>query len=757
MKHNNLFRLVVLAAVLLLAVMVFASCSGTSDTPETTVGETTTPPAAEGTTLAVGDYSIVYAKDSETAKSAAEALAAAATSKLGAAFKAVASDSEIANSDPNALEILIGATDRAQSNGTLAQLKGALGYVIQLNGSKLSINATSAELLDEAVQYFITTYVNEGASGAFSVPADLLYTDTSIGGISLLDENGKLQYEIVYSIDLDTSEGKDEYDRVDYVVLYINKLIFGDTAKKVDGLVKVLGDTDISACPDDKPTNLASMEILIGNTNRPETESFRNTLAINEYGYGIVGNKLVITGWSDLTIGKAVDLFIANMKDYVKEEGGVKTMLLYESDCVVSTHKVWNMDVPHYNAGKQDYVIELDHDSYEVIYTDTTLAEYQAYCADLTATKGYQAYQTNQIGDNHYGTYTNGTTMIHVYYVAYMNAVRFVTESMKTVVLPQKTDSVGEKITEMTFTMFDLDDKAENFGNCFIITLEDGSFIFHDGGGDKSTYSNGDRDELYALFQRLNKREDGKIVIAAWIISHQHWDHIKNGIDFMKHYYRDIQLERIIYNVAVESVYYNTRNPNNYVHNFTSIQMQTGCELVRMHTGQTIRIRNLTLEVLYTTEDLYPEHPYTFNNTTFVHRFDVGEGANRQRVQILGDIEDVASNIMCSMYSAETLKCDVLQVAHHGWGATTELYARFSPSVVLWPNTQATVNSHLANGSTGYYQTINKSLCNQKNVLLIVVADKGHKMVSLPVVGLTNDRNVNQANLVVVMPREDGL
>jgi hypothetical protein len=257
----------------------------------------------------------------------------------------------------------------------------------------------------------------------------------------------------------------------------------------------------------------------------------------------------------------------------------------------------------------------------------------------------------------------------------------------------------------------------------------------------------------------LNVREDGKVVIAAWVISHQHWDHVKNSIDMINAYWRrGLKLEKIIYNVAVESVYYNSRNPNKYVEqgNLNTIKMNTGCQLIRMHTGQTIQVRNLKLEVLYTTEDLYPVHPYTFNNTCFVHRFDVGEGTNRQRMTILGDIEDNASDIISDMYGEE-LKTDIMQVAHHGGGGTIELYSYFKPTVIVWPNNQGSVDNHLKESNTGYYPTINKSLVNQKNVLLIVVADKGHKTISLPVLGLTSNRTTNHNTLVTVWPREDGI
>jgi hypothetical protein len=289
------------------------------------------------------------------------------------------------------------------------------------------------------------------------------------------------------------------------------------------------------------------------------------------------------------------------------------------------------------------------------------------------------------------------------------------------------------KITETTFTMMDLDYEAGNFGNAFIITLEDGSFIVHDGGGT----SGQDKAELYNTLKRLNKRTDGKIVIAAWIISHEHWDHFENFFNFCNTYSTSIKLEQVIYNVSRTSINYNSYNPGGYVKNgngsLKGLSILTKCKLTKFHTGQKIQIRNLTIECLYTQEDIYPDILHKFNDSCMVTRFDIGG----QRFTILGDIEDEASAIMVNMYDTATLKTDILQVAHHGWGGTTRLYNMFKPTVLMWPTDQNNFAGQTAGTSSGYYQVIDFALSKQPNVKLIVVADGGHKTVSLPMESFT--------------------
>ena len=54
-------------------------------------------------------------------------------------------------------------------------------------------------------------------------------------------------------------------------------------------------------------------EILVGQTNREETAAFLDTLTPWQWGYALVGTKIVIAGHSDDTTAEAVDAFIENI------------------------------------------------------------------------------------------------------------------------------------------------------------------------------------------------------------------------------------------------------------------------------------------------------------------------------------------------------------------------------------------------------------------------------------------------------------
>ena len=71
------------------------------------------------------------------------------------------------------------------------------------------------------------------------------------------------------------------------------------TAWKFD--MKVVADT----------AKESDFEILLGETNRPETATFKAKIGDGECGYGVVGHKIVILGSEDVYTEKAVSIFLS--------------------------------------------------------------------------------------------------------------------------------------------------------------------------------------------------------------------------------------------------------------------------------------------------------------------------------------------------------------------------------------------------------------------------------------------------------------
>jgi hypothetical protein len=126
--------------------------------------------------------------------------------------------------------------------------------------------------------------------------------------------------------------------------------------------------------------------------------------------------------------------------------------------------------------------------------------------------------------------------MLHLIYRKFDSKARIISAPMeKTVLIPNAPKTIIDsprrcEITQMIINYYSPDnsiirEKGQdgNFGACYIVTLDDGSLLVYDGGG---CYNKEDEERLFGLLCEKGKRdEDGKIVITAWMITHEHQDH----------------------------------------------------------------------------------------------------------------------------------------------------------------------------------------------------------------------------------------
>ena len=752
MKKLFGMRIFALLLCLVLALAVFVACDSSSGDDETTTGGQQ---GANTETVTVSNVVIVSSASADSETAAAVQILVDAIRQHTGVDATVKTDAEL--EDATKTEILVGSTNRAQSAGVLADLNGQSGYVVKKVDNKIVINATNVMMIDDAVSYFVNNYVSGGSEGKFEIAKDLAYTYGSKGGVSLLGADNTCQYKVVFGQDVEVAGEtvEDEFGNIvndpdsgiDYIVPFIRDIV----AK-----IKTATGTDIATDTDLKAASDENLEILLGATNRPETKVFLKMLKPNEYGYCVIGNKLVIAGWGDYTSAMAIDAFVADCEQYlVDTDASSKNLVMADGVKKVYTYDKWIADIPMFSGGELSGTLDMMYDGYYLYYTNATEQSYKEYLTQLEAA-GYDFWQDNRIGGNLYATYYNSKAIIHAYYIATENAVRVAVDHASKSELPLIEDTspnYGEKVTELSFTMFDFDYKThKNKGNGFIITLEDGSFIIHDGGSNNGSTED---DELWKLLKHLNKRKDGKIVIAAWIISHSHADHTHAFNALLAEHYRELTLERVIHSEASDTQIYNYYKGGHYIAKTLPTRIvETQAFVHKAHTGQVFQIRNLKFEVVFTTEDIYPYPVGGYNSSSLCTRFFIGEGEEMQTMMITGDVMTRASERLSSMYG-EALKCDILQVAHHGLGGSIEFYGYCAPSVALYPHTQSQLNSHMKPGNSYQWAVVTSSLMNQKNVVLVVVADQGHKTISLPLLGLTEDKQQNE-KLVEVLPRFDG-
>ncbi len=214
-------------------------------------------------------------------------------------------------------------------------------------------------------------------------------------------------------------------------------------------------------------------------------------------------------------------------------------------------------------------------------------------------------------------------------------------------------------------------------GMTYVIRVCDGRFVLIDS-------SIGEYEEADHLWDVLLSQCEGneKPVIAAWFITHPHWDHFDGFVKFMEKYKDRVQLDSVVYSWATEDVCQLPTDQNLDHFDHMIVSLGDTVPIIVPHTGQRFEYADAVFEVLFTWEDLYPEKIPDVNDTSLVMRMEL---AGRS-VLWLGDMGRQTAAYLCRHYPAEAFQCEILQVAHHGYnGASDEFYRKADPKVLLWP------------------------------------------------------------------------
>ena len=691
-----------LALALLMAVSSLAACSsGTStDTTDTT-------PAVPMLDITLTDYVIVRPDlASSTLISTASKFKSALDEKLSASVTLttdwVKRGEEV---DPtNAKEILLGLTNRPQSAEIQGQIQG-IGYAIALSGNKIVITATNDAALDTAVEDFLSTYVGTPNGAVIQLPENLCYLSKPLASMDII-KDGKALFTVVRA------------EECNQFVLELAQKV-RENIQTVTGVAPSLSTDWVKK---NTQPDSSLFEILVGETNRPETAEVMASLKVNEYAVRAVGNKIVLLGTSATGTSKAVDEFTKLITESVgqKVDGKADLSLLATTTRSAKENTNWITDVPEFTGGTFYGTLDSNSNTYEAYYTDSSLSAWEEYCKTLESS-GFTLYDKNEIVGNVFRTYTkNNKVIVHTYFVKHLNAVRVIVSPLSNG-LPPIESTAGPKVTEPSITQMILDYETGTFGMCYIITLEDGSFIIFDGGGNSSAY---DAQRLHETLQSLNKRS-GKPVIAAWILTHVHWDHHSNFAAFAQRYGSQYIMEYAFHNAPAKSYAYS----DGYDQFFNNKFMQTigyfdgNTQAVKAHTGMRINLHGAEFEVLFSHEDFFPNLVEYFNNTCMVTRMTLAG----QTVMWLGDVQLEGGAVIAEMYG-DYVKSDFVQMAHHGVsnGATKELYTLIDADVALWPCKQSAYDSYRKQSSpAGYLHT-------SLDILEHIVADQQTRTLVLP-------------------------
>ena len=354
----------------------------------------------------------------------------------------------------------------------------------------------------------------------------------------------------------------------------------------------------------------------------------------------------------------------------------------------------------------------------------TTNFQYSPFDATNTPADGNYTYTGNYKDDttyyNKYYIYTNADYMVNVYFCTATGDMRVVVsdveqyDSYKAV-----NDAAKQEYQTVTTPLFaQLDIGGRNFtatsgsyisgvtnGLCYVYRLSDGRFIVIDGGfwNDKDT--NGD--EMARLFSWLQLHADydgdgyyfnNKVTIAAWLITHQHSDHINGAYKFGM-MYKDNEL------VEIQNFLYNFPSYE-YASSNYGTDLQIGGEYTKyypkmytmlghynsliVHSGMVFNFADASIEILATHEDFYPDLLNIYNNSSTIFKITL----DGKTFLIAGDLQE-EGQIKHIKRTGTLLESDFLQVTHHGCNGQLEFFKYIvgldqngefnTDTVILWP------------------------------------------------------------------------
>lgn len=472
----------------------------------------------------------------------------------------------------------------------------------------------------------------------------------------------------------------------------------------LEGITGVLPDLATDFLVTDDQGNLSSdPAILIGQTAYEESKSVYQELAYGELRIQMVGNKLILAFSTELdadTIAQQLEAVIQPASD------GSFSAPADTNHRYLAGERL--LRIPTYPFAMPE-VINCDQDTFLLYVKNGSEQDLLSY-RDLLTQAGYQPVSSTQIQGNRYETLVNGEDAVYLYYTAYAKSIRVICGPADMLGASECSISAPE---QYTFTLTALNQPGNiDCGQGYIFLLPDGRFLIQDGG-----YRAGNKpDYIYKALIELAP-DPSNITIAAWFISHPHPDHQLGFEEFVENHGNDagITVERLIFNyIQPEKYTVDYESDAEYIRSIYA-HAETwipNAQVIKAHTGQTFVFGSVSVEILYTVEDLLPVAKFdAFNTTSMVIRLNTGE----QTLLFLADTTKTSGTILEKSFG-DYLKSDMMQLAHHGYGpVNSSLYDTVQAEVLFWPNTYACVATP-NKISTSAWKTIEVALQYAKDV-----------------------------------------
>ncbi len=491
--------------------------------------------------------------------------------------------------------------------------------------------------------------------------------------------------------------------------------------EEISGSEVTMADDFLKAGEEHDPN---AYEILVGHTNYAESAELYEGTNYGTYRIAVMGNKIVLAAHDGTSMLKAAYSLIFHIEDLIKSGDPVI------SGDYTASQKVNSLlsDIPAFKEGSLYLCYNGAHNDNGFVYKSTSPESLTGY-TELLKSNGCKLYSSTEHGKNLAATLTKGDAVISLFYTAADKKTRVIIESSKNTAytsLENKSyeSTCGSLLVQLGLEPSDPDymsTSAPTYSNGmgYIYRLADGSFIIIDGGFNTDTNAN----KIYDKLCELAPDKDN-IVIAAWIITHQHVDHIGALDTFTSLFSSRVKLELVIYNFPTteECGTIINGNPHNADKFYQYIKKYSGVKQVIAHPGQIYNIRNAEIEMLHTIDLMRGDVKMEDSNSVcLMFRIEI-EG---QTFLFPADSYQDMTAVLVKNYGSY-LKSDFVQVIHHGSnGGSVAFYKAVDPTVVLWP-----VGHYYYSKFTGYSQ--NSYFFESATVKEIILAGNTDRTLELP-------------------------
>ncbi|MBQ2774567.1 MAG: hypothetical protein IJF40_01595 [Clostridia bacterium] len=328
-----------------------------------------------------------------------------------------------------------------------------------------------------------------------------------------------------------------------------------------------------------------------------------------------------------------------------------------------------------YDCGRNSFMLK--YDSTEKVDFDNTCT--------LLERAGFTLVSNLSLEQNQHRTYSSDIT-VHIYFCESEKTMRIIadpnTNRYQTVPAIRSGDT--------TLWQFEVDHSLIDCGMCYIIRCGNGSFFVIDS---PHIYSVNDDIRICEFLKKLNGGK--KPVVEGWFFSHSHVDHVAKFLDILLYHKDEIDIQAVYYNFPTT----NHRDRNHWAESDRIvtdrferiIDESPQVKNIRLHTGQRFYIDNIEFTVLCTHEDIFPNSIADYNNSSTALMMEV-DGC---KVLFPGDCSNESDKVLVRRYN-EYLKCDVVQMSHHGHSGTSpEFYRRTNAQCALFPITQIKFDEEL--------------------------------------------------------------